>query len=817
MQTPYQPNKIEQEAQSFWESNQSFNVKENPAQEKFYCLSMIPYPSGDLHMGHVRNYMLGDIIARYQRMKGKNVLQPIGWDAFGLPAENAALKNKIPPSQWTYKNIAEMRQQLKQLGFGYDWQREIATCQLDYYRWEQWLFLRLYKKGLAYRKKVTVNWDPVDNTVLANEQVIDGRGWRSGALVERREITQWFLKITAYAEELLKDLKQLSDWPEQVRLMQENWIGRSEGIDIHFSVKDSEQQLTVYTTRPDTLMGVTFVAIAPQHPLAQLAAVKNPKIAEFIEKCKHIKVAEFELATIEKEGIDSGWVAINPLNKEETPIWITNYVVMDYGSGAVMAVPGHDQRDFEFARKYHLPIKQVIQVDQPCDINNAAITEKGTLIHSDKYDGLSSEQAFAAIAADLSIQQLGEKRVNYRLRDWGISRQRYWGTPIPIIYCETCDIVPVPDENLPVVLPENVTLEGPSSPLREIPEFYNITCPQCNKPAHRETDTFDTFMESSWYYVRFASFDQKQSITDERARYWMNVDQYIGGIEHAVLHLLYARFIYKVLRDEGLVDGDEPFKKLLTQGMVLKNGVKMSKSKGNTVAPHGLIEKYGADTVRLFSIFASPPEQSLEWSDSGVEGAYRFLKRVWSWSQQVGPILKAIDLNQKMVHADFNEQQRNWRKEIHEILQQASNDMERLQLNTVVSAAMKLLNHLNKIPMESDDAAPILAEGCKILLCILSPITPHITHYLWRNLGFGDDILQATWPTVDAAALQSETLFMVVQINGKVRANISVASTADNETIKQIALADPQVQKHLNQQTPKKIIVVPKKLISIVV
>lgn len=815
MQSNYQPSQIEHDVQNFWEQNQSFHVSEDPKKEKFYCLSMIPYPSGDLHMGHVRNYMLGDIIARYQRMKGKNVLQPIGWDAFGLPAENAALKHQVPPSEWTYKNISDMQRQLKELGFGYDWQREIATSQPDYYRWEQWLFLQLYKKGLAYRKKVTVNWDPVDNTVLANEQVIDGRGWRSGALVERREITQWFLKITAYAEQLLNDLRLLNGWPEQVRVMQENWIGRSQGLDIHFEVKDSNQQLTVYTTRPDTLMGATFLAIAPQHPLATLAAEKNPKVTEFIEKCKHIKVAEYEMATMEKEGLDSGWYAIHPLTQKTIPVWVTNYVVMDYGSGAVMAVPAHDQRDYEFAKKYNLAIEQVISGDEQ-ELAQKAITEKGILINSGAYSGLSFEQAFDAIAQDLAHQQKAERRINYRLRDWGISRQRYWGTPIPMIYCEKCEIVPVPEQDLPVRLPENIILDGPSSPLINIPEFYNTQCPQCGGPAHRETDTFDTFMESSWYYVRFASYDQQHSMVDDRAKYWMGVDQYIGGIEHAVLHLLYARFIYKVLRDEGLVQGDEPFIKLLTQGMVLKNGVKMSKSKGNTVSPKDLIQQYGADTVRLFSIFASPPEQSLEWSDSGVEGSYRYMKRLWAWTFQVQHLI----LNHpktEIIHSKLTEQQQQWRKEVHEILQQATQDMERLQLNTVVSAAMKLLNHLNKIPVDSPDANSIIYEGCKILLSILAPITPHVAQHLWKHLGFGENILDATWPKVDPAALQAATVTMVVQINGKVRANISVPSTADDAGIKEQALADAQVQKHLNQQQPKKIIVVPKKLISIVV
>lgn len=814
MDKNYQPNLIERQAQDFWQQGNAFAAKEDPSKEKFYCLSMLPYPSGDLHMGHVRNYVIGDVIARYQTLRGKAVLQPMGWDAFGLPAENAALKHKVAPSQWTRKNIEDMRGQLKQLGLAIDWQREIATCDPSYYRWEQWLFTRMVKQGLAYRKNMVVNWDPVDNTVLANEQVIDGRGWRSGALVERREIVQWFLKITDYAEELLQDLAQLDQWPEQVRTMQENWIGRSQGVDIHFTVVDSPDPLTVYTTRPDTLWGATYLAIAPEHPLAMAAAEKDLAIASFLEKCRHIKVSEMEMATMEKEGVNSGYQAINPLNQQKIPVWIANYVVMDYGSGAVMAVPAHDQRDFEFAKKYELPLKQVIQ---PIDGNTIdwdfqvkAFTDPGRLVHSGEFSGMSSAEAFDAISAFLTQRSSGEKRVNYRLRDWGISRQRYWGTPIPIIYCQHCGIVPVPDKDLPVVLPENVSLTEASSPLKSMPEFYKTSCPQCQGPAQRETDTFDTFVESSWYYARYTCPDQHTAMLDERANYWLAVDQYIGGIEHAVLHLLYARFFYKVLRDQGLVKGDEPFLRLLTQGMVLKDGAKMSKSKGNTVSPKELIAQYGADTVRLFIIFASPPEQSLEWSDSGVEGAYRFLKRLWAWAQQIQGMAQPIPEN-------YTEEQKTWRKEIHEILQQASNDMERQQLNTVVSAAMKLLNALYKLPLNNPTAIPIAIEGSKILLTLLAPITPHISHHLWRELGYGENILSTSWPVVDNQALESTLLSLVVQINGKVRSTIVVNANADQETIKQAALNDAQVQRHLAQQTPKKIIVVPKKLVSIVV
>lgn len=815
MEKNYQPELIEAQAQDFWQQNNAFVAKEDTAKQKFYCLSMLPYPSGDLHMGHVRNYVIGDVIARYQTLLGKAVLQPMGWDAFGLPAENAALKNKVAPSEWTRKNISDMRAQLQQLGLGIDWQREIATCDPRYYRWEQWLFTRMVKQGLAYRKNMVVNWDPVDNTVLANEQVIDGRGWRSGALVERREITQWFLKITDYAEELLKDLAQLDQWPEQVRTMQENWIGRSQGLDIHFSVSGSES-LTVYTTRPDTLWGATYLAIAPEHPLALAAAEKDPAIAAFLEKCRHIKVSEMELATMEKEGVDSGFEAINPLNQQKVPIWIANYVVMDYGSGAVMAVPAHDQRDFEFAHKYKLPIKQVIQ---PIDDNSnnwdfkvKAFTDAGRLIHSGEFSGMSSAEAVEAISTFLHHHGHGEKRINYRLRDWGISRQRYWGTPIPIIYCDHCGIVTVPEEDLPVLLPENITLTEPASPLKSMPEFYQTTCPQCQSPAKRETDTFDTFVESSWYYARYACPDQNEAMLDDRVNYWLGVDQYIGGIEHAVLHLLYARFFYKVLRDQGLVKGNEPFLRLLTQGMVLKDGAKMSKSKGNTVSPRDLIAQYGADTVRLFIIFASPPEQSLEWSDSGVEGAYRFLKRLWVWAEQ----LQTLG-NLPATAESYTEQQKNSRREIHEILRQASNDMERQQLNTVVSAAMKLLNVLYKLPLDSLADRSIAQEGSKILLILLAPITPHIAHHLWQELGYVDNILNASWPVVDNQALECAQVNMVVQINGKLRGSITVAVDADQELIQQTALQDEQIMRHLDGKIPKKVIVVPKKLVSIVI
>jgi leucyl-tRNA synthetase len=803
MEKPYVPHIIEEDAQRYWTEQNSFAPKEDPAQEKFYCLSMLPYPSGQLHMGHVRNYTIGDVISRYQRMCGKNVLQPMGWDAFGLPAENAALQNKTAPATWTYQNIDDMRVQLQRLGFAIDWQREIATCHPEYYRWEQWLFTQLFKKGLVYRKNSIVNWDPVDNTVLANEQVIDGRGWRSGALVERREIPQWFLKITAYADELVNNLDQLTGWPDQVKTMQRNWIGRSEGVEIDFNVTDMPEIIRVYTTRIDTLLGATYLAIAPEHPLAKKAAEHNPDIAAFLVECQHRKTAEADIATLEKKGIATDFTAIHPLSQKPIPVWVANYVLMEYGSGAVMAVPAHDQRDFEFAQQYQLPLVQVIQpVGVTWDIQEKPFLASGILINSTSFDGLSSEQAKHAITDYLIDKNQAKRRVNYRLRDWGISRQRYWGTPIPIVYCDDCGAVAVPEKDLPVKLPEDVVLDAPTSPLKTSPAFYQTNCPDCGKPAKRETDTFDTFVESSWYYARYTCPDQTHAMLDERAHYWLSVDQYVGGVEHAVLHLLYARFFYKVLRDEGLVPGDEPFTRLLTQGMVLKDGAKMSKSKGNTVSPKELIQRYGADTVRLFIMFASPPEQSLEWSDSGVEGAYRFLKRLWTQAQTLA-ISEKTTVDTAADH----------RREIHDILRQANQDIAQLQFNTVVSASMKLLNLLSKTPANTD----VAREGYSILLRLLAPITPHITHHLWKTLGFGDDILKANWPQVDNAALQTDHITLVVQVNGKVRGQITVAHDADDKTIQEVAIAESNVMRHLNGQTPKKVIVVRKKLVSVVV
>ncbi len=798
---------IEEEAQSFWEQNQSFQCREQSGKEKYYCLSMFPYPSGDLHMGHVRNYTIGDVIARYQRMLGKEVLHPIGWDAFGLPAENAAIARGLPPAEWTTSNIHNMKKQFKRLGYSFDWQREIATCEPDFYRWEQWLFIQLFKKGLVYKKNSMVNWDPVDQTVLANEQVIDGKGWRSGAPIERREIPQWFFKITAYAQELLEDLDQLTDWPSQVCTMQRNWIGRSEGVNIRFPLLEADD-LTIFTTRADTIMGVTYIAVAAEHPLAQQAAVHNPRIAEFINECRHTKVAEAEMATQEKKGISLDQTAIHPFTLEKLPIWVTNFVVMEYGSGALMAVPAHDQRDFEFARLYHLPVKPVIMPDEPWDFTRAAFTEEGVLIDSGPYTSLSSEIAKKNIIDDLTAKGLGERQVNYRLRDWGISRQRYWGTPIPIIQCTHCGDVPVPEQDLPVILPIDLIPDGHASPLTSTPSFYQVRCPQCGQAAKRETDTMDTFMESSWYYARFASYDQKNTMLDARVDYWLPVDQYIGGIEHAILHLLYARFMHKLLRDEGLLHSDEPFKRLLTQGMVLKDGFKMSKSKGNIVAPLDLIAKYGADTVRLFIMFASPPEQSLEWSDSGVEGSFRFLKKLWNFAQQIKTSKRTTLTLTDPEHKEIFHQ-------INQILNQAQQDINRLQFNTVVSAAMKLLNLLSKITLDNQNL-PLIQEGMSILLRLLAPITPHITHYLWRDLGYGEDILNAAWPQINQQALTLEQVQLVVQINGKLRGKITVASEASISEIENQVLKEESVLRHVGDRMIKKIIVVPNKLVNIV-
>lgn len=804
--TEYNPKIIEPAIQQYWVEKQSFRAVDDSDQEKYYCLSMFPYPSGKLHMGHVRNYMLGDVIARYQKMRGKNVLHPFGWDAFGLPAENAALKNNASPAAWTYANIKEMKKQLEQLGFGFDWSRELATCDASYYRWEQWFFTELYKKGLAYKKMSVVNWDPVDQTVLANEQVINGRGWRSDALVERREIPQWFIKITAYAEELLADLDQLTEWPEQVVTMQRNWIGKSIGAEVDFIVKDSKDLITVFTTRPDTLFGVTYLAVAYNHPIVQQALRDRLDLQIFIDECKHIEVAEAALATVEKKGIDTGLKAVHPLTGDLLPIWIANFVVLDYGTGAVMSVPAHDERDFEFAQKYHLPIKQVIAGAE----ENKPYTTRGKLCQSGSYDGLDFEEASKVIIQALEAKNCGREKIQYRLRDWGVSRQRYWGAPIPIIYCDHCGTVPVPKEQLPVVLPEEVCLSETGSPLKKDPAFYQTLCPQCGGSATRETDTFDTFMESSWYFARFTCVDQQEKMLDARANYWLPVDQYVGGVEHAILHLLYSRFYFKLLRDAGLVKDDEPFKKLLTQGMVLKDGKKMSKSVGNVVDPQMLIDQYGADTVRLFSMFAAPPEQSLEYSDAGVEGSNRFLKKLWHFVDAL-----AITADSKALPKEWGAPEQKLRHVMHSQLQQINFDYARNQFNTVVSGAMKIFNALQTYQTEQGSDSAVLIEGAKILLAVLAPIVPHITQKLWQEKDFGDDMFNAGWPSVDDTALVMNQIEYVVQFNGKMRGKILASATIDEQSLWELIQQNPAFSKYVGEPV-KKIIFVPKKLINIV-
>jgi len=825
MNTPYIPKDIESQAQSDWEAQQSFVADADISKEKFYCLAMMPYPSGSLHVGHVRNYTLADVIARYQHLLGKNVMQPISWDAFGLPAENAAITHKIAPAVWTKQNIQHMREQLKSLGLAYDWEREFATCDPDYYRWEQWLFIQLFKAGQAYQKASQVNWDPVDQTVLANEQVIDGKGWRSGAPIERREIKQWFLKITDYADELLESLDQLSGWPDQVLTMQRNWIGRSKGLEIQFKVTQDSEVITVYTTRPDTLFGVTYLCLAPEHPLAKQAAEKNPALTEFIETCKQGGVAEANTQTQEKQGMDTGLMAFHPITGGPIPIWVANYVLMEYGHGAVMAVPAHDQRDYEFAQQYQLPLHIVIAKEDGSepDISSQAYTAKGTLIHSDHYNGLSFEEAFEAIAERLCQNGIAKLSTQYRLHDWGVSRQRYWGTPIPMIHCDTCGCVPVPEEDLPVVLPEKIHCDGNIPSLKSIPEFYQTLCPKCGAPATRETDTFDTFMESSWYYARFACPDQHNEMLDDRANYWTPVDQYIGGVEHAILHLLYARFMHKVLRDQGLLNSDEPFKKLLTQGMVLKDGAKMSKSKGNTVNPQTLIDQYGADSIRLFMMFAAPPEQSLEWSESGFEGAFRFLKRLWHFVHSRKTMLNTSVIDSVDWEMVPQKQRDLWRQ-IHLTLQQIHHDYERHQFNTVVSGVMKLYNLLNKIPEtpEQNDLTEkmnvyLLHHGMKILLLTLSPIAPHICHHLWAMLGCKQPLLQTEWPSVSGNAIDAQTVNYVVQINGKRRANVILNADMSQDAIKDRMRDHSAVKKYIAGQSITKIIVIPNRLINIVV
>jgi len=818
MQEQYIPAQVEADAQEYWDANQSFKVVEDRSKEKFYCLAMFPYPSGKLHMGHVRNYTITDVIARYQRMQGKNVLHPMGWDAFGLPAENAAIKHNTAPAAWTYSNTDHMRGQLKQLGFGFDWSREVTTCKPEYYKWEQWFFTRLYEKGLVYKKLSTVNWDPIDQTVLANEQVIDGRGWRSGALVERKEIPQWFIKITDYAEELIDDLDKLPNWPEQVKTMQRNWIGKSRGLDMHFELAEAVGEFTgfdVYTTRPDTIMGVTYVSLAAEHPIAKLIAESKPALAKFIADCKVQSVAEADMATMEKAGMDTGLKALHPITGEPVAVWVANYVLMDYGSGAVMAVPAHDQRDFEFAKKYGIGISQVIAPanGEEIDLTKAAFTERGVLVNSGEYDGLDFNAAFDAIASTLEMAGKGQVKTNYRLRDWGVSRQRYWGAPIPMYNLPEGGEIPVPAHKLPVLLPEDVIMNGVQSPIKADAEWRKAELD--GRAVEKETDTFDTFMESSWYYARYTCPNFEGGMLDkEAADYWLPVDQYVGGIEHAILHLLYARFFHKLMRDEGLVSCDEPFERLLCQGMVLKDGTKMSKSKGNTVDPEELINQYGADTVRLFSMFAAPPEQSMEWSDSGVAGGNRFLHRLWRAVE--GHINAGTP--SKLDVASLPQAQKDLRRKTHETIQKVSDDYGRRQtFNTAIAATMELLNEVSKL---SDRANPqglaVEREALEAAILLLAPIVPHITHSLWKALGHKDIPLNAAWPKLDESALVRSTVEVVVQVNGKVRGKLDAPIDAPKEILEPLAFAQENVQKFLEGVTVRKVIVVPNKLVSIV-
>ena len=815
MQSNYPFKSIEEKVRSYWDKELTFSVSEDSKKPKYYCLSMFPYPSGKLHMGHVRNYTIGDVLSRFHRMLGFNVLQPMGWDAFGLPAENAALQNKSAPAAWTYSNIDYMKHQLKQLGLAIDWKREIATCRPEYYKWEQWLFTELFKKKLIYKKISTVNWDPVDQTVLANEQVIDGKGWRSGAVIEKKEIPQYFMKITEYADELLRDLDGLEGWPEQVKTMQRNWIGKSYGCEIEFSIKDHADHIKIYTTRPDTLLGVTYLAIAAEHPLASLIKKNNPTIEAFINECSRGGVAEADLATAEKIGIDSGLRAIHPITQKEIPIWIANYVLISYGSGAVMAVPAHDERDFHFAKKYNLNIEQVIEpIDtKTMNLEEAAYTDYGRLINSGEFNGLEFQEAFDAIVNKLTSLHKGKKTTQFRLRDWGISRQRYWGCPIPIIKCHSCGEVPVPEKDLPVVLPESIVMHGVGSPIKQDESFYKTTCPSCGKPAERETDTMDTFVESSWYFARYPSYNNPNAMVDERSNYWMPVDQYIGGIEHAILHLLYARFFNKILRDLGLIKHSEPFKNLLTQGMVLKNGTKMSKSKGNTVDPQSLIDQFGADTARLFIMFAAPPEQSLEWSDSGVEGANRFLKRLW----------KAVyDHHAKGKIAPYKEgeltaQTKNLRFELHQTIQKITDDIQRRHsFNTAISSVMELMNTFAKVEGEDAITVSVKQEVIQNVILLLNPFVPHICHALWDHL-FNTAIDQEGWPKADPSALIKNEYEMVIQVNGKLRGNMLVSADLTQKDIELMALENEDVKRFINLESKvKKLIFVPKKLINIV-
>jgi len=814
MSQEYTPQTLELELQAEWAESGRFAVQPDEAQDKFYCLAMFPYPSGKLHMGHVRNYTIADVIARYQRMQGKNVLQPMGWDAFGLPAENAAIANKVAPAAWTRENIDHMRAQLQRLGYAYDWDREIATCDPQYYQWEQWFFTQLYERGLVYKKMATVNWDPVDQTVLANEQVIDGRGWRSGAVVERREIPQWFIRITAYAEELLEGLDTLDGWPEAVRTMQRNWIGKSRGVELAFGLDEAIANLDrieVYTTRPDTLYGVTYISLAAEHPITLALAENNTELAEFISACKQASVAEADMAQAEKLGMDTGLRATHPLTGEAIPVWVANYVLMDYGSGAVMAVPAHDERDWEFARKYSLPMKTVVcdPDGKPAETADSAYTEYGVLTASAEFDGRDFDEAFEGIAARLEAAGMGQTTTQFRLRDWGVSRQRYWGTPIPMLNLEDGQDIPIPADRLPSLLPEDVAMDGVTSPIKADPEWRRFELE--GQPCERETDTFDTFVQSSWYYARFTCPHYTDGMIDsDQANYWLPVDQYVGGIEHAILHLLYSRFFHKLMRDAGLVSSDEPFTRLLTQGMVLKDGAKMSKSKGNTVDPQELIDRYGADTVRLFSMFAAPPEQSLEWSDSGVEGANRFIRRLWR-------LVHDLDTDgTESLPDSLNGEQKNLRRKIHETIAKVSDDYGRRQtFNTAVAAVMELCNELGRHPTEHSGDRAVIDEGLRAVLQLLWPITPHLSEHLWQALT-GEAFKESQWPDVDDTALSRDELEIVVQVNGKVRGKISVPASADNAEIEAMAKSQENVQRFLADTTIRKVIVVPQKLVNIV-
>jgi len=818
MEEQYSPAQVESQAQAYWEREQTFVVREDRSREKFYCLSMFPYPSGKLHMGHVRNYTISDVIARYQRMQGKNVLHPMGWDAFGLPAENAAIKNKTAPAAWTYANTRAMREQLKQLGFGFDWSREFATCEPDYYKWEQWFFTRLYEKGLVYKKNSAVNWCPEDQTVLANEQVEEGRCWRCGTAVEKRQLAQWFIKITDYAEELLRDLDKLPHWPEQVKTMQRNWIGKSRGVEMRFELSQplgEHASFETYTTRPDTIMGVTYVSLATGHPIAQTLARENPELARFIKECDTSSVAEADLAQMEKRGMDTGITAKHPITGEPIPVWVANYVLMEYGSGAVMAVPAHDQRDYEFARKYQLPIKQVIapKDDSPCDIEKEAFTDKGVLINSGEYDGLDFKAAFEAISEALRAADQGRISTQYRLRDWGVSRQRYWGAPIPMYNLPEGGDIPVPTDRLPVLLPEDVVMDGVQSPLKAAPEWRKAELG--GQAVEKETDTFDTFMESSWYYARYTCPHYDQGMLDpEAAAYWLPVDQYVGGIEHAILHLLYARFFHKLMRDEGLVSCDEPFERLLCQGMVLKDGAKMSKSKGNTVDPSELIEQYGADTVRLFSMFAAPPEQSMEWSDSGVEGAHRFLRRLWKSLQTH----LAAGNPEPLDPSKLSKPQEDLRRKTHQTIAKVSDDYgRRMTFNTAIAAVMELMNEVGKLAERDDpQGLAVEREALEAAILLLAPVVPHITQSLWQSLGHETIPLDSPWPRVDESALSQAETEIVVQVNGKVRDKLQVPVDAPKEALEKLAQEQPKVRRFLEGVKVRKVIVVPNKLVNIV-